>query len=237
MRVFFLFPFLMAASSSQTLATDVDAAIVFAVDASASIDWRTAKRQREGHIAALTEPRVIAAIAAGLNGCIAIAYMEWASAEKLRLILPWTRICSRSDALAAAKIIQARGEVGAACQGLCATSISYAIDASSALLDAYGGNARNKIIDISANGTNNDGPPLQVSRSNALKRGHIINGIVIPQVRYGFPYRLIGYFNDNVIGGAGSFAIEPNTVEDYAQALRKKFEREISMLVEAPSGQ
>jgi hypothetical protein len=53
-------------------ATDVDAAIVFAVDVSASIDPDTAKLQREGHAAALRSPEIIAAIARNRIGCIGI---------------------------------------------------------------------------------------------------------------------------------------------------------------------
>ncbi|MCA1407315.1 DUF1194 domain-containing protein [Ensifer sp. IC3342] len=210
------------------LAADVDAAIVFAVDASASIDRSTARLQRGGHALALSEPRVIAAISTGLNGCIAIAYLEWSSPGDARSVLPWTVICNRADGLMAAEAIRRGGTDGGDCAGYCATSISSAIAAGSALLDAYKGRALAKVIDISASGTNNYGPPVASSRLDALRSGYVINAIAIPQVRGGVAYHLLGYFTDNVIGGSGSFALEPATANDYALALRKKLQNEIS---------
>ncbi|WP_331374823.1 DUF1194 domain-containing protein [Sinorhizobium chiapasense] len=228
MRALFFLLLLIATSCGTVLAADVDAAIVFAVDASASIDRSTARLQRDGHARALSEPRVIAAISTGLNGCVAIAYLEWSSPGLARLVLPWTVICNRADGLMAAEAIRRDGADGDGCATYCATSISSAIAAGSALLGAYGGHARMKVIDISASGTNNDGPPIGPSRLDALRSGYIINAIAIPQVRGGVAYRMLGYFIDNVIGGSGAFALEPVTADDYAVALRKKLQNEIS---------
>jgi hypothetical protein len=87
-------------------ATDVDAAIVFAVDASDSVDPATADLQREGHAEAICSPEVIAAIARNRVGCIAITYFEWASRGNKRTLLPWTTVCGISDARAAAASIR-----------------------------------------------------------------------------------------------------------------------------------
>jgi hypothetical protein len=67
---------------------EFDAAIVFAVDTSSSIDPHSADLQREGHATALTLPEVIAASGPGSNGCIAITYVEGASVGSLRTVLP-----------------------------------------------------------------------------------------------------------------------------------------------------
>ncbi len=209
-------------------AADVDAAIVFAVDISASVDRTTAKLQRDGHAKAIAEPAVIAAISQGLNGCIAVTYIEWASRGRTRSVLPWTRVCGMADALAVAGAIHRLASDGDDCSGYCATSISDAIDAGSDLLDQYRGAALARIIDISSNGTNNDGAPLWASRARALARGYTINAIVVPQIRYGVPYPLVGYFKDHVIGGKGAFVIEPDTANDYVSALRRKLISEVS---------
>ena len=228
MRTLLLLPVLVSTLAGAARAEDVDAAIVFAVDDSASIDQMTAKLQREGHAAALCDPSVTAAISSGAKGCIAIAYLEWSSAGKARSVLPWTTLCSRADALKAAQAIRQDGTDGSDCEGYCATSVSYAIDVSTALLDSYKGNARSKIIDISASGTNNDGPKVGPSRQSALRRGYVINAIVVPQMRYGIAHHYLSYFVDEVIGGVGSFALEPSTVQDYGRALSRKFAKEIS---------
>lgn len=213
-------------------AADVDAAIVFAVDISASVDRATAKLQRDGHAMAIAEPAVIAAISRGPNGCIAVTYLEWASRGQARSVLPWRRVCGMEDALSVAGAIRRLASDGDDCSGYCATSISDAIDSGSGLLEQYQGAAQARIIDISANGTNNDGAPLWASRARALARGYTINAIVLPQIRYGVPYPLVDYFNDNVIGGDGAFVIEPETVNDYVSALRRKLMSEISLAVD-----
>ena len=50
----------------------VDLELVLAVDVSSSIDETEARRQREGHVAALADPEVISAIQSGGYGRIAV---------------------------------------------------------------------------------------------------------------------------------------------------------------------
>lgn len=214
---------------AQASAMDVDVAITFAVDDSASVDIATAKLQREGHASAISEPRVVEAISSGPCGCIAIAYFEWHTPGRAKLILPWTRICDHEDALIAAQVIRKHGSNGKSCQGFCATSISDAIDTASDLLDAYPGNASSKIVDISSNGTNNEGLPVEVSRARALASGYTINAIAIPAWRYGIRHDLVDYFTQNVVGGPGSFVIEPTRERDYTTALLRKLLVEIGL--------
>ena len=78
---------LLGMQASPTAAADpheVDAAIVFAVDSSTSVDPKRADRQRIGHADALRSREVISAITGGQSGCIAISYFEWASVGSLR---------------------------------------------------------------------------------------------------------------------------------------------------------
>lgn len=215
-------------------AADVDAAIVFAVDASASVDRATARMQRDGHAMAISDPAVIAAISQGPSGCIAVTYMEWASRGQTRSVLPWRLVCRMEDALSVAGAIRQFANDGDSCHSYCATSISDAIDSASTLLDRFDGIPLVKIIDISANGTNNDGASLFASRARAIARGYTINAIVMPQIRYGAPHHLTDYFSDYVIGGEGAFVIEPETEDDYAFALRRKLISEISFAVDRP---
>jgi len=209
---------------------DVDAAIVFAVDISSSIDPQHADIQRRGHAEALRSPEVAAAIRAGLTGCIAITYVEWSVPGWLRTVLPWTRICGERDRDAAAAEILQRGDSGLERRGRGGTAISYAIEASAILLDRLPGGAHRKIIDISANGTNNDGVPVAGARERVVAKGYAINAIVLGRIEAGITDDLPGYFRDNVIGGPGAFAIVPDGPADYAAALRRKLVLEISGL-------
>lgn len=206
----------------------VDAAIVLAVDASSSIGPEEADRQRYGHADALRSREVQSAIHRGAAGCIAVAYVEWSSVERFRTVMPWRRICGRADAMGTADFIADHGDSGLGGFRRGDTSVSYAIEAGSAMLDHFPGQADSKIIDISANGTNNDGLPVEEARDRVLDKGQVINAIVVSRLGSGATDDLWTYFHDSVIGGPGSFTIVPDEPADYAKILRRKLVLEIS---------
>lgn len=216
----------------QAHAADVDVAVVFAVDFSSSIDPDIANLQRKGHAAALTSPEIIAAIVRNYLGCISIAYFEWSSAGRTRIVLPWTRICSLKDAEAAALVINEKGDTGLSRRGRGRTSVSSAIDVGSLLLDQFPGQAVKKVIDISSNGENNDGLPVQSSRLKAVAKGYTINAIAIPTESETPDQQLASYFAASVIGGPQAFVVALKDPGDYAAALRRKLVTEISMTVD-----
>jgi hypothetical protein len=218
----------------QANAADVDVAIVFAVDFSSSIDPKIADLQREGHAAALTSPEIIAAIARNYVGCISVAYFEWSSPGHARTVLPWTNICGLEDARAAASVISKKGDTGITRRGRRGTSVSSAIDIGSLLLDQFPGKAARKVIDISSNGENNDGLPVQPSRLNAIAKGYTINAIAIPMEDENPDNTLASYFAKSVIGGSQAFVITPKGPDDYVMALRRKLVTEVSMNVDHP---
>src|SRR4051812_47533237 len=78
----------------------VDLLLVLAVDKSSSIHPGGARLQREAHCAALRDPSVIASVRAGPYGAIGLAYVEWSGVAHQRLVVPWTRIATLSDASA-----------------------------------------------------------------------------------------------------------------------------------------
>lgn len=207
---------------------DVDAAIVFAIDMSSSIDPARADFQRMGHVDALRSPEVAAAITRGNRGCIAITYVEWSVPGWMRTILPWTAICNDADRRKAAEEIARNGDTGIERRGRGGTAISYALEASAILLDRLPVHADRKIIDISANGTSNQGLPVASARDRVLAKDYIINAIVIDKTEPGVSENLPGYFRENVIGGPGSFVVSPQSISDYAHALRRKLVYEIS---------
>ncbi|MBZ9965904.1 DUF1194 domain-containing protein [Mesorhizobium sp. BR1-1-2] len=212
-------------------AADVDAAIVFAVDMSSSVDAATADMLREGHASAMYAPEVMAAITRNRIGCVGITYFEWASRGHLHMVLPWTRVCGLSDGKAAASAILERAQRGYGHTGG-DTSISFAIDEGSLLLEHFPGAAARKIIDIAGNGTNNDGLPVQQSRLRAISKGFTINAIVISPLIRSVKYDLTSYFAENVIGGPSAFVIAPANKSNYAVALRRKLVDEIGLSID-----
>jgi hypothetical protein len=147
-------------------------------------------------------------------------------------VLPWTTVCGPSEAQAAAAIIREKGDMGNGLGGRRGTSVSYAIDMGSLLLGEFPGNATNKFIDISANGPNNDGLPVEQSRMRAVAKGYTINAIAIPSFMRGIEHDNARYFAENVIGGPGAFVVAPTTTNDYAAAIRRKLVDEISLPID-----
>ncbi|AZO38910.1 DUF1194 domain-containing protein [Mesorhizobium sp. M2A.F.Ca.ET.037.01.1.1] len=210
----------------------VDVAVVFAVDFSSSIDPKIADLQREGHAEALTSPEIIRAISQNYIGCIGVAYFEWSSPGRSRTVLPWTRICGLDDAKAAASVISNTGDTGHMRRGRGGTSVSTAIDVGGLLLDEFPGTAMKKVIDISSNGENNDGLPVQPSRENAIAKGYTINAIAIPADDEDPRQPLASYFAQSVIGGSQAFVMSPKQPHDYVTALRRKLVTEVSMNID-----
>ncbi len=221
-------PLRAADSESPSQGMVVDAALVLAVDVSSSISMDQARMQKEGHSDALRSPDVKAAIREGFIGCIAITYIEWSSVGRTRTVLPWRRLCNGDDADIAADEIMKRGDDGSEQGSGGRTSLSFALDIGGLLLDRFPGDATRKIIDISSNGTNNDGLPVAQSRDRVVQKGYTVNGIVLAREEQGLTSDLPDYFRQTVIGGPRAFVAVPDRPSDYAAAIRRKLMMEIS---------
>ena len=97
--------FLLLLAPSAKAPVPVDLELVLAVDVSRSIDDEEGRLQREGYMAAFTNPRVIEAIQGGSLGAIAVSYVEWASYEYQRTVIPWMLIGDGESAAAFAEKI------------------------------------------------------------------------------------------------------------------------------------
>lgn len=207
----------------------VDVLLVLAVDVSRSVDEDEARLQREGYRAAMSDPRVVEAIQSGMLGAIAVTYVEWAGAEYQRQLLPWSRIGGQADA---ERWSSALAEAPRA--SLSWTSISGAIEFSARMLDQSPFEAMRRVIDISGDGVNNSGGPVEAARDTAVARGIIINGLPIMNDRPSFGRRptlpLDQYYADAVIGGPGAFLVAAEDFESFGTAVRRKLIREIAGL-------
>jgi len=207
----------------------IDVSLVLAVDVSRSIDEDEARLQREGYRAAVSDPVVIAAIRGGMIGAVGIAYVEWAGIEYQRTIIPWRRIANQADADAWGAEL-----AGAPRASLSWTSISGAIRHSRQVMAECPWEATRKVIDVSADGVNNSGPPADQQRDAAVAEGITINGLPIINDRPTFgrlpPVPLDDYFRENVIGGNGHFMIVAGDFESFGVAVKRKLIREIAGL-------
>ena len=221
------------APASAQGASDLDLELILAIDASLSIDAEEANLQRQGYIAALTDPRVIKAIQSGTNGRIAVYYFEWASEFYQRTIVDWTLIKDEASARAVAEKIAA-----APYRGERRTSISGAIRFAAGLFGQSFKGER-QVIDVSGDGRNNSGPPMEATRADVLAKGIVINGLPILNDKpsfggfggyggYGPDPNLDKYYQESVVGGPGSFMIPADNFQSFDQAILSKLIREIS---------
>ena len=72
--------------------TEVDVALVLAVDVSRSMDPDEQELQRQGFMEAFRSPQVHDAIRNGMVGRIIVTYVEWSGVEYQNVIVPWSVI-------------------------------------------------------------------------------------------------------------------------------------------------
>ena len=100
-------------------ATEVDLALVLAVDVSSSMDSDEQDLQRQGYVNALRSAMVLGAIRSGRTGRIAVIYVDWSDAFDQRIVVPWTVIGDHEQATIFARALEekatrmARGIVAA----------------------------------------------------------------------------------------------------------------------------
>jgi hypothetical protein len=216
---------LVVGSLPARAATEIDLALVIAVDVSYSMDEDEQELQREGYAEAFRSPLVHDAIRNGSTGRIAVTYMEWSSASEQWIVLPWTVLDNPEGVLAFADRIShiplRRAQL---------TSISGALDRASQLLDSSGFVAIRRVIDVSGDGSNNDGRPVTTARNEAIAKGIIVNGLPI-MLKTPNAYdtlNLENYYRDCVIGGPGAFLIPARERAQFQTAIKMKILREVS---------
>lgn len=208
---------LLAAAPAR--AEPVDLELVLAVDSSASVDYSEFSLQLEGLAHAFRDPDLAQAIEVGGVGAIAVVLIEWSSAGKQELVIPWTRIAGGADAEAfAARIDRAPRLIQTG-----ATSISAAIMFANAQFENNGFEGARRVIDLSGDGYNNQGKALSLARAQVLQSGTTINALAIENQVLG----LGDYFEKHLIGGFGAFVIRASDYQDYLGQIRRKLIREI----------
>ena len=237
---------LVTPSEAETV--EVDVQLVLAADVSGSMSSDELRLQRESYVAALRERTVAQAVLSGGLGRIALTYVEWAGVDQQAVVVPWTivesgrdledfadRLAEGSRLVTGRSAITLRGSP---------TSISDALLFAADRFGESGVRSFGRTIDISGDGPNNEGPDIGLARDAIVARGITINAIAIglpDRATYG-PYDLFGtpdeslrpYYEDNVIGGPGAFAMSVAGLNDFAETIQRKLVLEISAVRPTP---
>ena len=202
--------------------------LVLAVDVSPTMTNEEFYLQRMGYVEAFRHQDVIDSIVYGAADGVAVTYVEWGASYAQDVIAPWTLIRSREDALRFADVLASTniypGQL---------TSISGALLTSAEMIESNAYEGDRKVIDLSGDGPNNDGPVVTAARDAMAELGIIVNGLPLmlnqPGETFYIP-NLEQYYEDCVITGSGAFIAPVRNVEEMAGTIRGKLALEIAGL-------
>ena len=217
----------MRRADSGPNAVPVDVELIVAVDVSYSMDPDEQALQRQGYVHALRSKEFLTALHEGVNGRIALTYIEWAGPSDQRIVVPWRLIDGPEAADAVAAEI-ARAPYRRASR----TSISGALLFARPLFETSGYRGLRRVIDVSGDGANNAGAPVAPTRDAVVADRITVNGLPIMLKRPTSSFMDIAnldvYYEDCVIGGPGAFVVPIHNREQFIDATRTKLVLEVA---------
>jgi Protein of unknown function (DUF1194) len=205
---------------------EVDVELVLAVDVSFSMDAGEQQVQRQGYLDAIRSKEFISAVESGMLGKVALTYVEWGGIGSHKITVPWRVIEDAKGAADFANELEAMPIIQ-----ISRTSISSAIQNSVQLIKNNAYKGMREVIDVSGDGPNNSGEPVEKARDMASAQGVVINGLPLLMDRAddgATPLKLDAYYEQCVITGPGSFVIPVRGKEEFRGAIRTKIVREIA---------
>jgi Protein of unknown function (DUF1194) len=215
-------------------AVAVDLALVLAADVSRSIDDEEFALQRRGYADAILNKELIDAISTGSHGAIGLTYVEWAGDGEQKVLVDWAVIRDQGDAQTFVDTMTRapRAFIGR-------TAIGTAIDFSFSLFAETAFETDRRVIDVSGDGTSNQGRTVTEARDSVVKGGVVINGLAIFNKKAaasgGYlalhtnpPGGLAKYYSDNVIGGPGAFVMQIEDFGTFGEAMMRKLVKEVA---------
>ena len=212
--------------ASMTAARAANLALVLAVDVSESVTTERYVLQHDGIARAFENPQLVEAIN-NTPGGIEVLVLEWSDPDRIAITVGWTRVANRASAASFAAAVRATTRTS---HGL--TAIGAAMQAGGAAFDHMPEPAEHKVIDVSGDGSNNDGRDVTAARDDAVAAGITVNGLPIVEVEPG----LDDYYRRNVIGGPGAFVVVARDIEAFAEAVLRKLLVEVAYASPAGAG-
>ena len=195
-----------------------DTALILTIDVSNSVDPGEYRLQIDGLAAALRDPEIAESM---VRQNAAIAVVQWSGQDRQELTLPWTRIRTSLDAARVADASQLMPRAFVLSDTAPAEAILFALP-----LFAQVPDCKNKVIDISGDGTPNSGSSTRDARNMAEQMGVTINGIAIESMGLA-----ISNFYKGAVITRNGFVITARTHCEYLGAIRRKILRELSMVL------
>ncbi len=191
-------------------------ALVLAVDVSGSVDRDEYRIQMDGLAEAFRDPTVAGTLVAGKA---AIMVVQWTGTTRQAVSVPWVQVTSPDDLEALARRIE---RVPREWRNY-STAIGEALTFSAKQFETAPVCDR-RVIDISGDGTSNEGIAPDEVRAGLDRLDITVNALVIE----GAEPDLTAYYRRHVISGAGAFVITANSYDDYPKRMRMKLLREVT---------
>lgn len=204
----------IAASAS---AVPVTLELALLVDVSGSVDATEYGLQRDGYKAAF-QSAAVQNLIANAPGGIAVTYIEWSGTSGQSTRIGWTHL---TDAATSNAFGTAVGNLTRTFDGNTApgSAINFAVP----LFNNNGFEGGQLVIDVSGDGTQNEGASTSAARDAALAAGITrINGLAIGD------QTLVNWYTANIQGGTNAFTIQASTFGAFNTAVQNKIVYEIS---------
>lgn len=202
-------------------------ALLLGLDVSASVDEGEYQLQVEGLAAALIHPTVMQAALSG-NGPVALSIYEWSGRFQQDILIDWTLIRSEADLVGIAeRVLRASRS-----HEDFPTALGYALGFASTQL-AAAPSCLFQTLDISGDGQNNDGFPPSAAYEHFAFDGVTVNGLAIGGASRGIE----DYYLAEVIRGPGAFVEYAASHADFEDAMRRKLERELRVMILGDAGE
>jgi hypothetical protein len=199
--------------------TQVDLALVLAIDCSYSVDPTEYQLQMRGTGQAFLDPQVLDAVQRGPRKKIAVSAFLWSDETVQYVILPWRLFATVADGREIAEVfLRAPRDLYRG-----STATGSALLFAQSLLDGAPASLR-RVVDVSTDGYANTGDKLPNVRAQIIANDITINGLAIENEARD----LTTYLETEVTGGNGHFVMKAENFEAYAAAIKAKLLKEIS---------
>ncbi len=209
--------------SVPAFAVSVSTELLLLVDVSGSVDASEYALQKTGYVNAFKDASIQGVIG-GLPGGIAVAYAEWAVGQSMKV--NFTQLTDVASANAFADAIAATTRTSSGTIGSL-TAPGSAIQWGRGLFAGNGFEGAN-VIDVSGDGSQNDGTNTFGQSTAAHAQGITINGLPI----LGSEANLDTWYQDNIVTPGGGFLIAASSFPNFETAVNNKIFREIQPIPE-----
>ena len=205
---------------------DCTAALVLALDVSASVDAREYRIQMEGLATAFRDRAVVETILAYPGSGIMVTAFMWSGFQHQEQVAPWTWLGDEAAIAAFATRLAAMPRQ----HDYWPTALGRAIGHAGELHALNPMACHRRIVDVSGDGINNDGQPPRWYTAQGRLDGITVNGLVIQ----GAAPDPTEHYRRQVVHGPGAFLEIASDFDDYPRAILRKLLRELQpMLGEA----